>query len=139
MDWLTILNQCLDIILPAVASVIAVLLGVLGTKIKQLYNEKVKDETVRVVVDNVVKWAEQVYKDADGDKKLQEALDKASTLLNEKGIEVSSSELNMYIESAVYALKQGIVTAETLDTTQIEELPEAIETTETTENVENKE
>lgn len=123
MDWMSILNQCLDIILPAVASVIAVLFGVLGTKIKQLYNEKVKDETVRIVVDNVVKWAQQVYKDTDGEEKLQAALQKASAILNEKGITVSETELNTLIESAVYSLKQGITNA---DTTVIEETTQEI-------------
>lgn len=42
MSWLDILNQCLDILLPAVASVIAIILGVVGNKIKKTYNEKFK-------------------------------------------------------------------------------------------------
>lgn len=107
MDWMSILNQCLDIILPAIASVIAVLFGVLGTKIKQLYNEKVQNETVKTVVDSVVQWAEQVYYKLEGPEKLQKALEEASTILNEKGITISETELNMLIESAVYGLKNG--------------------------------
>ena len=114
MDWLTILNQCLDILLPAVASVIAVLLGVLATKIKTTYNDKVQDETVRTIVKSVVEWAQQVYQDCEGPKKLQKALEKASAILNEKGITISDEELNMLIESAVYGLKQGITSTETL-------------------------
>ena len=114
MNWLDNLNQCLDILLPAVASVIAVILGVLATKIKTTYNDKVQDETVRTIVKSVVEWAQQVYKDCDGPEKLQKALDKASAILNEKGITVSDEELNMLIESAVYGLKQGIISTETL-------------------------
>ena len=114
MDWLTILNQCLDILLPAVASVIAVLLGVLATKIKTTYNDKVQDETVRTIVKSVVEWAQQVYQDCEGPEKLQKALEKASAILNEKGITISNEELNMLIESAVYGLKQGITSTETL-------------------------
>lgn len=114
MDWLDILNQCLDILLPAVASVIAVLFGVLATKIKTAYNDKVQDETVRTIIKSVVEWAQQVYKDCDGPEKLQKALDKASIILNEKGITISDEELNMLIESAVYGLKQGITSTETL-------------------------
>lgn len=114
MDWLTILNQCLDILLPAVASVIAVLLGVLATKIKTTYNDKVQDETVRTIVKSVVEWAQQVYQDCEGPEKLQKALEKASAILNEKGITISDEELNMLIESAVYGLKQGITSTETL-------------------------
>lgn len=114
MNWLDILNQCLDILLPAVASVIAVLLGVLATKIKTTYNDKVQDETVRTIVKSVVEWAQQVYQDCEGPEKLQKALEKASAILNEKGITISDEELNMLIESAVYGLKQGITSTETL-------------------------
>ena len=114
MNWLDILNQCLDILLPAVASIIAVLLGVLATKIKTTYNDKVQDETVRTIVKSVVEWAQQVYQDCEGPEKLQKALEKASAILNEKGITISDEELNMLIESAVYGLKQGITSTETL-------------------------
>ena len=114
MNWLDILNQCLDILLPAVASVIAVILGVLATKIKTTYNDKVQDETVRKIVKSVVEWAQQVYQDCEGPEKLQKALEKASAILNEKGITISDEELNMLIESAVYGLKQGITSTETL-------------------------
>lgn len=114
MNWLDILNQCLDILLPAVASVIAVILGVLATKIKTTYNDKVQDETVRTIVKSVVEWAQQVYQDCEGPEKLQKALEKASIILNEKGITISDEELNMLIESAVYGLKQGITSTETL-------------------------
>ena len=128
MDWLSILNQCLDVILPAVASVIAILFGVLGAKIKQTYNEKAQNETVKVVVDNVVKWVQQVYYELEGPEKLQKALTEASTILNEKGITISETELDMMIESAVYGLKQGMTTETVLVEGTTEELPKAVET-----------
>ena len=133
MDWLSILNQCLDVILPAVASVIAILFGVLGAKIKQTYNEKAQNETVKVVVDNVVKWVQQVYYELEGPEKLQKALTEASTILNEKGITISETELDMMIESAVYGLKQGMTTETVLveGTVENEEVtPEAVENVE---------
>ena len=110
MDWMSILNQCLDVILPAVASVIAILFGVLGAKIKRIYIEKTQNEAAKVVVDNVVKWVQQVYYELEGPEKLQKALTEASTILNEKGITISETELDMMIESAVYGLKQGMTT-----------------------------
>lgn len=122
MDWLSILNQCLDIILPSIASVVAVLFGVLGTKIKTVYNNKVQNETVQTVIESVVRWAQQVYEECDGATKLSLALEKASTILTEKGIAVSTEELEMLIESAVYGLKEGIIT--------IEETPAIVETEE---------
>lgn len=118
MDWMSILNECLDIILPAIASVIAVLFGVLGAKLKSVYDTKIKTDTAKIVVDDVVKFVQQVYKDLDGPEKLQKALTEASTILNEKGISISDTELDMLIESAVYGLKQGITE------TVIKELPE---------------
>ena len=133
MDWLSILNQCLDVILPAVASVIAILFGVLGAKIKQTYNQKAQNETVKVVVDNVVKWVQQVYYELEGPEKLQKALTEASTILNEKGITISETELDMMIESAVYGLKQGMTTETVLveGTVENEEVtPEAVENVE---------
>lgn len=133
MDWMSILNQCLDVILPAVASVIAILFGVLGAKIKQIYNEKSQSETVKVVVDNVVKWVQQVYYELEGPEKLQKALTEASTILKEKGITISETELDMMIESAVYGLKQGMTTETVLveGTVENEEVtPEAVENVE---------
>ena len=117
MDWMSILNECLDIILPAIASVIAVLFGVLGAKLKSVYDTKIKTDTAKSVVDDVVKFVQQVYKDLDGPEKLQKALTEASTILNEKGISISDTELDMLIESAVFGLKQGITE------TVIEKLP----------------
>ena len=118
MDWMSILNECLDIILPAIASVIAILFGVLGAKLKSVYDTKIKTDTAKIVVDDVVKFVQQVYKDLDGPEKLQKALTEASTILNEKRISISDTELDMLIESAVYGLKQGITE------TVIKELPE---------------
>ena len=118
MDWMSILNECLDIILPAIASVIAILFGVLGAKLKSVYDTKIKTDTAKTLVDDVVKFVQQVYKDLDGPEKLQKALTEASTILNEKGISISDTELDMLIESAVYGLKQGITE------TVIKELPE---------------
>ena len=133
MDWMSILNECLDVILPAIASVVAILFGVLGSKIKQVYTERTQNETVKVVVDNVVKWVQQVYYELEGPEKLQKALTEASIILNEKGITISETELDMMIESAVYGLKQGMTTETVLveGTVENEEVtPEAVENVE---------
>ena len=133
MDWMSILNECLDVILPAIASVVAILFGVLGSKIKQVYTERTQNETVKVVVDNVVKWVQQVYYELEGPEKLQKALTEASIILNEKAITISETELDMMIESAVYGLKQGMTTETVLveGTVENEEVtPEAVENVE---------
>ena len=82
MDWMTLLNQILDIILPAAASLVAIWFGILGSKMKASYTEKVNTET-------------------------KKAVKRASEILNEKGLTVSETELKTLLESAVYGLSQG--------------------------------
>lgn len=110
MDWMIILNQMLDIILPAAASLVAIWFGILGNKMKATYLEKVNSETKKNVVQTTVEYVEQVYKDIHGDEKLDKAIERASEILNEKGITASKTELRTLIESAVYGLIQGWTT-----------------------------
>ena len=107
MDWMTLLNQILDIILPAAASLIAIWFGILGSKMKASYTEKINTETKKAVVQSTVEYVEQVYKDIHGQEKLQKAVERASEILNEKGLTVSETELKTLLESAVYGLSQG--------------------------------
>ena len=104
---MTMLNQMLDIILPAAASLVAIWFGILGNKMKAAYLEKVNSETKKNVVQTTVEYVEQVYKDIHGEAKLNKAIERASGILNEKGITVSETELKTLIESAVYGLMQG--------------------------------
>ena len=107
MDWLTLLNSFLEIILPALGSLLVVWFGILGTKLKNTYDKKITTETKKEVVQLSVNYVEQVCKTLHGEEKLQKAIEQATLLLNEKGITVSEIELKTLIESAVYGLKQG--------------------------------
>ena len=107
MDFL---NQLLDILLPAIASVVTVVFGILATRIKSKYDEKVNTETKKKVVEATVAYIQQVYNTLDGEEKLTKAMQTASQLLIEKGIDITDLELRMLIESAVYGLKQGFKT-----------------------------
>lgn len=107
MDWMTLLNQILDIILPAAASLVAIWFGILGSKMKATYTEKINSETKKAVAQSTVEYIEQVYKDIHGNEKLTKAIERASAILNEKGITVSETELKTLLESAVYGLSQG--------------------------------
>lgn len=97
----TILNSYL---VPALATFITSFIAWIGTKIKSKYEEKVKDEQVQNIVEKVVKYVEQKYKDFDSSKKYNEALAKAQEWLNQKGIEVTDVELDTLIESSVYEI-----------------------------------
>lgn len=103
-----LLNQVLSIILPALATLIAAWFGYLGTKLKAKYDEQINTDLKKTIVKETVQYVQQVYATLDGPERLQKALAQASTILSEKGITISDTELNMLIESAVYGLKQGI-------------------------------
>lgn len=103
-----ILDQFLSILLPSLATLLAAWFGVLGAKIKASYEEKVNTQIKKDVVAETVNYVEQVYKTIKGDEKLSKAVEKASAILNEKGIPISEDELKMLIESAVYGLNQGL-------------------------------
>lgn len=91
-------------LVPALMTFITGFITWLGTKIKAKYEEKVKNEQVRDVVEKVVRYVEQKYKGIDSSEKYAQALQKAQEWLSQKGIEVSEVELDTLIESSVYEL-----------------------------------
>lgn len=103
-----IINQALQILIPALATLIAGWFASLAAKLKGVYEQKAKDENAKIIIDNVVRFVEQIYNDLSGEEKLKIAIKKASALLEEKGIFIGEAELNMLIESAVYGLKEGM-------------------------------
>lgn len=102
------LNEIMPSLLSFVGTVVAVLFGYLGVKVKQLYNKYVDTQVEKDVVNSTVKYVEQIYTDIHGEDKLNEALKQASSILQEKGIQVSQDQLKTLIESAVYGMNQGI-------------------------------
>lgn len=110
MDWTAIGNQLIDILLPVLATFLTGLFTYIGTKLKSAYEKKVNTETAKAVVEDVVKFVEQVYTDIHGKEKLQKAIEQASIILQNKGISISEAEINMLIESAVYGLNEGLNT-----------------------------
>lgn len=108
MDWTSIGNQLIDILLPILATFLTGLFTYLGTKIKSAYEKKVNTETAKTVVQDVVKFVEQVYTDLHGKEKLQKAIEQTSTILQSKGITLTETEITMLIEAAVFGLNEGI-------------------------------
>lgn len=108
MDWNNVLNQLMPIIITALSTIITALAGYIATSIKNAYTKKVNTETAKAVVDDVVKFVQQVYADLNGPEKLKKAIEQASIILQEKGIKITETEINMLIESAVYGIKQAM-------------------------------
>ena len=107
MDWSEVVNQLIQILLPVLATFLTGLFTYIGTRLKNAYEQKVNTETAKVVVENAVRFVEQLYKDLHGKEKLEKAVEQVSQILASKGINLSEAEINMLIESAVYGLNEG--------------------------------
>lgn len=65
-------------------------------------------ESKKNYVEIVVSAVQQVYAEANGDAKLQEAKAQLVELFNKNGIKFTEDELNLLIESAVKGMKDGV-------------------------------
>lgn len=103
--------EFLNQIMPSLVDFIAVVVGCglmyAGQYVKKIYNKYVDNETKKDVVNTTVQYVEQVYQDIHGEEKLEKALERASKLLQEKGITISNTELETLIESAVCGFNDG--------------------------------
>lgn len=107
MDWSSIINQLIDILLPILATAVTAIFSYIGVKIKTIIQEKADTDAKKAVVESTVKYVEQVFKDLSGEAKLDKALKTASEWLAEKGISVSDVELRVLIEAAVNGLEKA--------------------------------
>ena len=107
MEGNDFLNQLIQILLPILATFLTGLFTYIGNRLKKVYEEKVNNETAKAVVEDTVKFVEQVYTDLNGKEKLEKATQQASEVLQSKGIKITPAEINMLIESAVYGLNEG--------------------------------
>lgn len=104
MDFI---NQIMPSLVDFIAFVVGCGLMYAGQYVKKLYNKYVDNETKKDVVNTTVQYVEQVYQDIHGEEKLEKALERASKLLQEKGITISNTELETLIESAVCGFNDG--------------------------------
>lgn len=104
MDFI---NQIMPSLVDSIAVVVGCGLMYAGQYVKKLYNKYVDNETKKDVVNTTVQYVEQVYQDIHGEEKLEKALERASKLLQEKGITISNTELETLIESAVCGFNDG--------------------------------
>lgn len=93
-------------------AVLVAVAGYFGTVAKSLYTKYVNDKTKQAVAKTVVRGVEQIYKDLHGEEKLDKALEAASEMLAEKGINASELELRMLIEAAVAEFNDAFIKAE---------------------------
>lgn len=115
------MEQITEIIMPAVlqlaGTVLMVGAGIIGYQVKKLYTKYINNQMKYDIVNSTVEYVEQIYTDIHGEEKLDKALERASELLTEAGIVVSSKELETLIEAAVNGFNGGFK-SEVIDTSE---------------------
>lgn len=99
-----ILKVVYDNLIQILFTIITGIAGYLGVRIKNLYQEYVTDKLKKEIVERTVNYVEQIGKDLSCVDKKSKAMEKATEWLNEKKINVSNTELEILIESAVKCL-----------------------------------
>ena len=99
-----ILNAISNNIIQIFSAIITGVIGYLGFRIKNLYQEYIQDKLKKEIVDKTVKYVEQTCKDVTCEEKKRKALEKSLEWMKEKKINVSDTELEILIESAVNCL-----------------------------------
>ena len=102
MELLT--NNLIEILALIITSVV----GYIGVRIKNIYEKHVNDKTKQEIIKCTVEYVEQVFKELHGEEKLQKAKDKALEWLDEKGIEISETELEVLIEAFINGMNKGV-------------------------------
>lgn len=104
MDFLS--NSIIEILLAIITGIVSFI----GIKLKTLFEEKINNETIKTIVEDTVKYVEQITKDIfiSSENKKQKAKEKILEWLDEKGLNISDTELDILIESAVNSLKENI-------------------------------
>lgn len=82
-------------------TVLTAVFGYLGILAKRLAEKYLNSKEKKAVAASCVKFVEQVYKDLHGEEKLEKALEAASEMLAEKGIQCTELELRVLIEAAL--------------------------------------
>ena len=95
-------------LIPALMTILTGVATWIGTKIKSVIEEKAKNEKVKDIIYDVVKYVEQTSKELTGSEKFQKAVDETTEWLNSKKIHVSDLELKIMIESTVNTLYSEI-------------------------------
>lgn len=102
------LQEALINLLVVVIGLVASFVGAKGTQFLKEKGIAAQLESKKNYVDIVVKAMQQIYQEADGSEKLENAKSELIELFNKNGIKFTEEELNLLIESAVKGMKDGI-------------------------------
>lgn len=93
-----------ELIISLIGAAVTGFLGFIGKKIIDFLQEKYDIHIKKETVETCVKAVEQLYQDLQGVEKLERCKTNVIQMLNQKGIEISELELDMFIEAAVAEL-----------------------------------
>ncbi len=97
-----IINAIISTYAPQIlGAILTAIAGVLGVTLKRLATKYINTDIKKDVAKTVVQAVEQIYKDLNGEDKLNKALESMATMLAEQGLTVSDLEMRMLLESAV--------------------------------------
>jgi len=102
-----VLNALQSNIVEILMTILTALVSYIGITLKNLYTKYINDKTKKSIVEATVKYVEQVGGLLNSQEKLQKAKEKALEWLEEKGISISDTELEVLIESFVNSLKES--------------------------------
>ncbi len=100
-DVLSIIS---DNLIEILGTIITGIIGYIGVRIKKLYQEYIQDKLKKDIVEKTVKYVEQIGKDFSCEQKKKKALEKSLEWMKEKKLNVSDTEIEILIESAVNCL-----------------------------------
>lgn len=99
-----ILSAISDNLIQILGTIITGIIGYIGIRIKNIYQEFVQDRMKKEIVEKTVRYVEQTGKEISCDEKKSKAREKSLEWMKEKKLNVSSTELEILIESAVNCL-----------------------------------
>lgn len=106
------MEELLQVLQPTLITLMTVILGYLGTRLKVLIDSKVskdKQDEIMNVINASVLWVEQITQDKDFvGNKFDLAKNRAKNIINGMGLDITDDELEMWIEAFVHELHGGI-------------------------------
>ena len=87
--------------------ILTAIAGIIGTALKKEYEEASEDKKKKEIIANAVKFVEQVHKNLHGSEKLEKAMESASKMLAQKGINITELELIVLIEATLCELNNA--------------------------------
>lgn len=109
------MEEIMPLVTGAVMTILGILLTALTTIVGLKVNKLVENIKVKTGIEideklamEAVSWAQQVFKDNDGEEKFEKAKDRLILLMQARGVTIPEEALDTLIEKAVLGLKEGL-------------------------------